>query len=71
MCCNCLGDSKLLRSDSIICVVYISITFMFRKEKSSSVEKLVAAVQAKKAASPKVLYLEEEKEEAARSRKLG
>lgn len=45
--------------------------YLFRKEKSSSVEKLVAAVQAKKAASPKVLYLEDEKEEAARNRKLG
>lgn len=31
----------------------------------------MAAVQAKKAASPKVLYLEDEKEEAARNRKLG
>jgi len=36
-----------------------------KKEKSSSVEKLVAAAQGKaKASSPKVLYLEEEKEEA-------
>lgn len=43
-----------------------------RKEKSNSVEKMVAAAQMKaKPSSPKMLYMQEDEKEEPRARKLG
>lgn len=58
--------------DCVLNTINMKIVCLCRKEKSNSVEKMVAAAQMKaKPSSPKVLYLQEEEKEEARARKLG